>query len=268
MDLGGSFLTPRVGVSKLMRDPSLYRGPDGTYHLVWTTGWSEKGFGYASSKDLLRWSEQKYVEVMAHEPTTLNVWAPEIHYDDARREFLIYWSSTIPGRFPGDDEHPEKRNHRIYYCTTRDFHTFSKPQVLFDPGYSVIDAVIVRLPRGGYALVFKDERGPMRRLRVAFSPGLRGPYANISRPFTEMFTEGPSVLRRGDEWLVYYDRHRAGDYGAVKTRDFKTWEDVSREVTFPKGHKHGTVLEVTPDLVDGLLRSRPRLRTPSPDSTP
>src|SRR4051812_13422091 len=38
---GKSYLAPKVGKSKLMRDPCLLRGPDGTYHLVWTSGWNE-----------------------------------------------------------------------------------------------------------------------------------------------------------------------------------------------------------------------------------
>lgn len=35
-DLGRSFLKPLLGANKLMRDPSMVRGADGTYHLVWT----------------------------------------------------------------------------------------------------------------------------------------------------------------------------------------------------------------------------------------
>src|ERR1044072_863596 len=47
-EVPGTFLKPSVGPSKLMRDPSLARGPDGVYHLVWTTGWkTDRGFGYA-----------------------------------------------------------------------------------------------------------------------------------------------------------------------------------------------------------------------------
>jgi len=39
-----------------MRDPSMVRTPDGTYHLVWTTSWKgDLGFGYAYSKDLIHW---------------------------------------------------------------------------------------------------------------------------------------------------------------------------------------------------------------------
>lgn len=65
-DLGGGYLQPEVG-GKLMRDPSIARGKDGTFHLVWTTNWKgDKGFGYASSKDLVHWSAQRFLPVMDH----------------------------------------------------------------------------------------------------------------------------------------------------------------------------------------------------------
>ena len=46
---GRSFLQPAIG-SKLMRDPSITRGPDGRFHMVWTTGWWDKGIGVAHSR--------------------------------------------------------------------------------------------------------------------------------------------------------------------------------------------------------------------------
>ncbi|MBM3883407.1 MAG: hypothetical protein FJ387_27485 [Verrucomicrobia bacterium] len=58
-----SFLAPKVG-GGLMRDPNLIRGPDGTFHMVWTTAWNKHGIGYASSRDLLQWSDQKLLDVM------------------------------------------------------------------------------------------------------------------------------------------------------------------------------------------------------------
>ena len=39
-DLGGSWLKPEIGEKKLMRDPSMAQGPDGVWHLVWTSGWN------------------------------------------------------------------------------------------------------------------------------------------------------------------------------------------------------------------------------------
>jgi hypothetical protein len=54
-DVGRTFVKPEVG-SKVMRDPSIAKGADGEYRLVWTSGWrNDKGFGYAHSKDLIHW---------------------------------------------------------------------------------------------------------------------------------------------------------------------------------------------------------------------
>lgn len=61
----GTFLSPEVGTQKVMRDPSIVKGPDGTFHLVWTSSWKgDRGFGYASSKDLIHWSKERFIEVM------------------------------------------------------------------------------------------------------------------------------------------------------------------------------------------------------------
>ena len=74
----GIWLTPEIGKQKVMRDPSIVRTPDGTYHLVWTSSWrGDLGFGYAQSKDLMNWSEQRLIPVMAYDTTTVNVWAPK-----------------------------------------------------------------------------------------------------------------------------------------------------------------------------------------------
>ena len=81
----GTFLAPKVGNQKVMRDPSIVKGPDGTFHLVWTSSWrGDNGFGYASSKDLIHWTEERFITVM-DDPTTVNVWAPELFYDDVKR---------------------------------------------------------------------------------------------------------------------------------------------------------------------------------------
>src|SRR5258708_1236974 len=56
-----SLLRSDVG-AKLIRDPCLAEGPDGLFHLVWTSGWtteSGKVIGYASSPDLVNWSKPR-----------------------------------------------------------------------------------------------------------------------------------------------------------------------------------------------------------------
>ena len=61
---GKSYLAPTVGNSKLMRDPCVAIGPDGVYHMVWTSGWWENNIGYASTKDFVTWTPQKEIPVM------------------------------------------------------------------------------------------------------------------------------------------------------------------------------------------------------------
>lgn len=251
-DLGGPFLKPEVGEGKLMRDPSMVKGPDGTFHLVWTTAWrGDKGFGYASSKDLLHWSEQKFIPAMEHDTSTVNVWAPELFYDDKKGEFIIIWASTIPHRFERGIE-DERNNHRMYYTTTKDFESFSDTKLFLDPGFSVIDAVIVKRNEKDYVLVLKDNTRPNRNLKVAFSGDPLGPYNNVSKAFTGKFTEGPTVVRSGDEWLIYYDAYEDKKYGAVKTKDFKTFSDISDEITVPEGHKHGTICKIDGKVLESL----------------
>lgn len=243
-DMDTVFVKPAIGKDKIMRDPSIACGPDGTFHLVWTTEWKGgNGFGYTHSKDLRHWSEQRYIPVMAHEPSVVNVWAPELFYDDEAQEFVIIWASTLPYRFEKgiEDEH---NNHRMYYTTTKDFVNFSPTRLFFDPGFSVIDAVIVKVEKGKYVLVLKDNTRPNRNLKVAFSDRATGPYTEVSAPFSENFTEGPTVAKVGDSWLIYFDAYQSKRYGAVRTRDFKSFERVDSLVDIPKGHKHGTIFRI------------------------
>jgi len=258
---GRSFLTPVVGNSKLMRDPCIVRGPDGTFHMVWTSGWNENNIGYASSKDLVNWSPQQQVPVMAHEPGSLNAWAPEIVYDDKRGEFLIFWASTIPGRFPATDGSSEdKYNHRMYATTTRDFKTYTPTKLFYDPGFSVIDATFVNFKGKNHLLVKDETRNPPKKhLQVADAPDLQGPFGKLGAPITppKLWVEGPTALQIGDDVVLYYDAYITKHYGAMRSRDLVHWEDVSDKMQFPdegtkKRMRHGTVIAVPEEVIASL----------------
>lgn len=252
----GTWLKPELGQHKLMRDPSMTRTPDGTYHLVWTTSWKgDLGFGHASSKDLIHWSEQQMIPVMADEPTTVNVWAPEIFYDDEKEEFMVVWASCVPGRFERGIE-DEKNNHRLYYITTKDFKTVSKAKLLYDPGFSCIDAVLVKRAPKDYVMVLKDNTRPERNLKIAFAQSPEGPYTEASAPFTESFVEGPAVVQLGDEYLIYFDVYKKKIYGAMRTKDFRNFTDETQKVSLPQGHKHGTIFRAPERLVKALLEKQ------------
>ena len=253
-DLDTVLIKPQTGNQKVMRDPSIVVGKDGTFHLVWTCSWkNDFGFGYSSSKDLINWSEQKHIQIMSHEPSTVNVWAPELFYDVDKDEFLIIWASTVPFRFPKGIE-DENNNHRLYYTKTKDFKVFSEAALYYDPGYSSIDATLLKRKPNDYVLVFKDNTRPERNIKVAFGNSPVGPFANESKPFTQQFTEGPTVLKTGKDWLIYFDAYKEFKYSAVRTNDFVSFEDISDLISVPTGHKHGTVFKVDNKVLKNLLK--------------
>jgi hypothetical protein len=195
-----------------------------------------------------------------------NTWAPELAYDDQRGEFLVFWASTIPGKFPetaGASE--DNYNHRIYCTTTKDFVTFAPTKLFYDPGFSVIDATFLHAD-GRHWLIVKDEtRYPPRKyLRVAAAPDLHGPFGELAPPFTPagLWSEGPSAIKIGDDYLVYFEAYMKKHYCAMRSRDMKTWEDVTDQMSFvdagtPARMKHGTVLAVPAELVAKLRDEKP-----------
>ncbi len=259
---GRSFLRPAVGRDKLMRDPFLMRAPDGVFHLLWTVSWKEKGIGHATSRDLVHWSEQQSIPVMEHESEAANCWAPEMVLDEERGEFVIFWATTIPGRFPETDGQSRQGppnpglNHRLYAVTTKDFATFSETRLFFDQGFNVIDASIVK-DGARYVMFLKDETDKpfvqQKNLRVTTAESPAGPWKPVSSPITgDYWAEGPSPLRIGDSWVVYFDRYMQHEYGAVIAHNLEHWEDVSAGVRFPKGVRHGTALRVSEDVLERL----------------
>lgn len=255
---GQSFLKPEVGKDKLMRDPSIARGKDGTYHMVWTSGWWDQGIGYASSKDLVHWSEQRNLPVMEGEAETRNSWAPEVYYDRADDLFYIIWASTIPGRFAEVETTPNEKglNHRLYCTTTRDFETFSPTALFFDPGFSVIDGAIAKKD-GRYWFVVKNEVSvpTEKNLRVTFTDDLKKgfPTAVSGNISGKSWAEGPAPLVVGDYVYVYFDKYREKKYGAIRSQNGVDWEDVSDRVSFPGGTRHGTAFTVPVSAVKKLM---------------
>lgn len=249
------WLAPKVGDSVLMRDPCIISGPDGVFHLVWTPGWQERGIGHASSKDLIHWSEQQYIPVMAHEPAAQNAWAPEAFYDATTELFFIFWATTIPGRFPETDGKGDgENNHRIYYTTTKDFVLFSVAKLFYDPGFNVIDSTIVKTG-DRYAMFLKNEtlKPEEKNIRVATADHVEGPWSAASPKITgDYWAEGPSAVHWKGQWYVYFDKYIDYRYGAVRSVDMNAWDDISDQITMPEGIRHGTVFVAPRAVLEGL----------------
>lgn len=260
---GKVFMPPKVGGGSF-RDPHLLRGPDGTYHLVWTTScvpWAEancvqdRGFGHASSPTLTSWGEQTYIEI---ELDVEHVWAPETFYDAATEQYLVLWSSPI------DDNPSAADPHDIYFLRTTDFVTFTAPEVLYSqPGRNFIDATI-RADQSGYLMILKDEADGQKNLRALRSSLLFGPGAWTdapSAPLTGNYAaEGPSLLERDGALFLYFDKYGEGAYGALRSESTNepatlsepsAWQDISSSVFFP-GVRHGTPIEVPWDVYEAV----------------
>lgn len=255
---GRSFLRPLVGKSRLMRDPCVTTGPDGTFHMVWTDSWDSSTIGYASSKDLIHWSEQRALPVMAQEPAVRNCWAPEVVYDPAQKHFRIFWASTVPGKFPESKSGGRNdKNHRIYSTTTGDFQTFAPTTLYFDPGHNVIDSTL--LPhKGKWVMFYKDEtQTPVaqKNLHLATAETPAGPFTVVPEPVNRpgSWVEGPSALKVGDEVFLYFDAYTRHHYAALASKDLKSWRDITPRLSMPKGIRHGTAFEVSGKVLKELL---------------
>ena len=252
-EVEGVFFEPTVG-SGLMRDPHIIQGPDGVFRMVWTTGWHDKGIGYASSKDLVNWSKEQYIPVMEATKGTQNCWAPEIFYDATRGEYIVTWSSDVEGRFQ-ETISSDRMNNRTYFVTTKDFKAFSKAAIFFNPGFDHIDATIIQT-NDKYILTVKEgdrqKKSIAGPIHQAEANDPRGPYTLLEKPVLAERAEGPTVAKIGQDYLMYVDFYGQGRYGALKTTDFQTWTKVSDKVRVVEGQRHGTVLTIPRTIAAGL----------------
>jgi len=262
---GKSCLKPAAGEAKIMRDPCLYRGLDDTWHLVWTTGWTGRDIGYASSKDLIHWSDQQTIPVMKHEPEAQNCWAPEIIWDDAKKHYLIFWSTTILGRFPETamSNKRAERNHRIYATTTTDFTHYTPTKLLYDGGFNVIDANLLHDSDGSWLMFVKNETvqpHTEKNIRMIRGTAAEGPWSEASPAITgNYWAEGPTAIKVGEEYRVYFDKHMLNVIGMVRSQDLMHWEDMSEKVVFPKDARHGCIVAVPRVVITQLLAAWPNV---------
>lgn len=256
-----SLLSPTVGEDRLMRDPSICQAPDGTFHMVWTSSWHDQIIGYASSKDLIHWSEQRAIPVMKHEPEAQNCWAPELFYDAPSETYYIYWATTIPGAEGIKTEgclSESGQNHRIYCTTTKDFETFTPTRLFFNPDFNAIDAAIVKDPETGELImaVKNENLEPVAKdIHITRTKNIADGFPiEVSEPISGHWAEGPSPLFVGSDLVVYYDCYGNHTYAASRSHDHgKTWEDCTADIQMPEGMSHGTAIPVKKSVVDNLI---------------
>ena len=241
---------------EIMRDVFITRNPSGEgFRMVWTWGWRGNSLGYAESKDLMTWSTQTKVPIMADFPAVRNTWAPETYWDAKAKEWLVIWSSSFNNDASGTaSAYPTGL--RIWASRTKDFKTFTRPAVFFDRGFPVIDATMFH-DRKKWYFVFKDQTiDPLRySVRWASGPSVEGPWGEASGPITESWSEGPSVVKVGNEYVVYYDHYRApkAQYEGVESADWEHWTSVDDRMSLPANAKHGSFFRVSEAEATRLL---------------
>lgn len=224
----------------LMRDPSVVHGPDGKFHMVWTSGITTKTIGYSSSDDLVTWSTPKRIEVWGAGVNVANTWAPELYYDEEEQEYLVVWASNLNNGL-----------HKLYSFTTTDFNSFTPAAEFYYAGQTVIDGMIARDEANDrYLMAVKDELNGFKNVWLATSADAQGPYVRGAAPvigpgsaIEANAVEGPSLIKIGDTWQLHYDAYGAGYLGVATSTDLQTWVNRTAEATLPNtgNPHHGTV---------------------------
>ena len=231
-----------------IRDPSVVYGPDNLFHMVWTSGIDTRSIGYASSPNLRDWTAE-LIDIW--EPSTIvnHTWAPEIHYNDTLQKYQIVFASDLNG---GD--------HRLYSVTTTDFSSYTDPEVFYYNGNTVIDGMIAEdVANDRYLMALKDERGGAKNISIATSSEASpmswttdnavvvGPGSGIENNAVE----GPSLIKIGDTWHLYYDAYGAGYLGVATSTDLVTWVNRTSQSIQPVGPQahHGTVFAAPLDVI-------------------
>lgn len=267
---GRPVLTSTLG-EKGIRDPFLIRSPEGDrFYLIatdlkiygnwdWGRAQSEgsRSIIVWESNDLLTWSQPRKVEVAP--PEAGNTWAPEAFYDEQSGEYVVFWASRLfeKGTRSGGDGYQ-----KMMYSKTRDFNTFSEPQVYMDYGYSTIDTTMIA-HNGKIHRFTKDER----------EHGASSPYGKMV--FHEVLdsifdtnqtlikegtgeikgVEGPTVFKSNteDKWYLFVDEFRGRGYIPLETRDLNSGKwTISANYALPKSPRHGTVIPVTKSEYDAI----------------
>jgi len=274
--MAGDTIADQLGI----RDPHIYRGPDGAFYLAMTdlhvfaqrdgkreTEWERDGkiYGWGNNKglvlmkswDLINWKRTniRFPDISAQYAEIGCAWAPEIIYDDKAGKLMIYFTM----RFRSEP------NKLYYVYVNEDFDRLeSIPELLFeypDKNVSAIDADITKI--GDKYHMFYVSHDGQAGIKHAVSDKINGDYAYDPRWYDPepRACEAPNVWKRigEDKWVLMYDIYgiHPHNFGFSETSDFVHFENLGH---FNQGvmkatnflPKHGAVIHLTKEEAEGL----------------
>lgn len=265
-------LISNVG-EKGVRDQAIIRSVDGSKYWIIATdlriasgkGWSAAQYSGSTSiviwesKDLINWSSPRLVNVAGNIPSAGCVWAPESIYDEASGNYVVYWATT--SSLNGINKA------RIYYCTTKDFISFSEAKLYIDrPGnQGIIDTQILKVD-GKYKYIRASRDG---QITHEGSNSILGTWTNIGNishlGYTEAQVEGPILYKFNNEnqWGLMVDQYAAGKgYLPLVSKDLTAttnYRVFNSEEYFLGANKkrHGSILNITEREYNALISKWP-----------
>ena len=248
-----------------VRDCTVIRGDDGKYRIFATdlclahnfrekyrSHWptvarnGSKCLSMWESEDLLQWSEQRLLPLGDENFGCL--WAPDVFYDPTEGDYVLHWSSC--------HAHNDYGNMGIWYSRTRDFESFTAPQLLYEKeDASVIDSAIY-MENGKYFLFVKSDRNPENILLLCAEQAA-GPYHRIPAFDESMLAiepglyEGATAVRLEDgRWCLFLDYYGVPGEGqgyvpfVAESLESGRFVRSDTAFSFPYGYKHGTVIPI------------------------
>ncbi|MBR4626961.1 MAG: family 43 glycosylhydrolase [Ruminococcus sp.] len=247
--------------TECIRDPYIFKGEDGLYHLLATDmksslGWnSNRNLITANSTDLVHWFDDTIIEIANKYPNMMGcdrAWAPQAIYAPEKQSYMIYFAARVPGT---DDRTI------MYYAYSSDLKKLdTAPTLLFAPqnGNDAIDSDII-FRNGTYYMYYKNETN--KRIYLAESEHASGPYREIKQVSEgNIGVEGPNIYNviGTDEWLMMSDAYGNGYYVMQSTTDLENFTTVDRSAySFDFTPRHGYVIPINADQYNALVSAYP-----------
>lgn len=205
------------------------------------------GFCMWKSEDLINFSEQEIINIGRDDFGCM--WAPEVFYDETEDEYVIHWGSTVS---QDDFSHMS-----IYYSTTKDFNSFTKPRLFFTKENEILDTHIRKIG-GKYYMFYKNAHNPGMNM-LSVSEHLYGPYIpdkNFERIMSELEKPGSyeaatTCILPDGRWCLMIDffgceKPKMGYVPFISEKAGDTnFKMCKEQFTFPYGFKHGGILEIS-----------------------